>query len=119
MAYVGASTSPGATTFPGITIPPGVITEGLAEARSAPQGVNPRDALLVKFTPPSGKGGSIVRDCPSDLTFDNSAPGGHQSMSCTIDWPDGYPPPDGLAIAALAQIIDGRSGQIIWHGSVT
>jgi len=118
MAYAGSSTFPGATTFPGITTPPGVVTEGLAEARSAPQGVNPRDTLLVKFTPPTGVGGSIVRDCPADLVWDNTAPGGHGSMSCTIDWPDGWPPPDGLVVAALAQVIDGRSGQVIWHGQV-
>lgn len=118
MAYAGSSTFPGATTFPGITTPPGVVTEGLAEAHSAAQGVNPREALLVKFTPPTGFGGSVVRDCPADLTFDNTAPGGHGSMSCTVDWVEGQPPPDGLVIAATAQVIDGRTGAIVWHGQV-
>jgi hypothetical protein len=119
MAYPGESTFPGATTFPGVTIPPGVVTEhDVGDLYAAPQGVPPRDALLVKLTPPGGRGGSVVRECPSDLVFDSTAPGGHGGMSCTIDWVDGQPPPDALAIAATAEVIDRRNGGTIWYGHV-
>jgi hypothetical protein len=116
MAYVPVS--PGATTWPGIYTPPGADEHDVGDLYGPPLGTPPREALLVKFTPPGGRGGSVVRECPADLTFDSTAPGGHGSMQCTIDWPDGYPPPEALAVAATAQVIDRRHGGTIWYGHV-
>lgn len=116
MAYPGDS--PGAVTFPGVGIPPEVTEVDVPGLFAAPQGVHPRDALLVKFTPPTGKGGTITRVCPTDLQFDNTAPGGFGAMTCTIDWAEGDAPPDGLVVAAIAQVWDRRTGDIIWHGHV-
>jgi hypothetical protein len=117
VAWPGEETFPSEETFPG-HLTEIIVEAGLAEARSAPQGVSPRDALLVKFTPPNGIGEQVARDCPADLVFDNSAPGGHGSMSCTIDWPEGAPPPEALQVASVAQVIDKRNGSIVWYGQI-
>lgn len=115
MAYPGSATSPGDTTWPGVTTPPGTPYErDVPELAAAPQGVNPRDALLVKLLPPTGKGAAVVRDCPADLTFDNAASGGYGALSCTIDWAG--PPPDALSVGAVTQVIDRRNGNIVWYG---
>ncbi len=118
MAWASSTTFPGATTFPGFFTPP--VGEGLVPSgRTAPLGLPPKGVLLVKFTPPTGKGMPVVRECPDDLQFGSTAPGGFESMSCTIDWPDNNtPPPDALVTAATAQVIDGRNGNVVWHGHI-
>ena len=95
------------------------MVEGpVPEGRGAPIGLPPSDCLLVKFTPPNGRGSALVRECPDDLTFSSTAPGGHESMTCTVDWLPGHPPPDALLTAATAIVVDRRSGQTLWYGQV-
>lgn len=120
MAYPGSTTYPGTTTWPGVPyVDPSPGPEGdIPEPRTGPIGQPPTEALLVVFTPPTGVGAPVVRECPADLQFGSTAPGGFEALTCTIDWPDGWPPPDGLATASIAQVVDRRNGEVIWHGHV-
>jgi hypothetical protein len=75
------------------------------------------DCLLVVFQAPGG-GPTLVRECPPDLSITSSAPGGYDSMTCTLDWPSGWPAPEQLTAAAVARVIDRRNGGTIWYGQV-
>lgn len=117
MAHPGASTFPGENTFPGDPYAPPV--EGpVPGGRSAPLGLPPREALLVMLSPANRVGTSIVRECPPDLEFSNVAPGGHDAMTCTVDWPSGLPVSEALGITAIARVVDRRNGSVIWYGHV-
>lgn len=118
MAYPGASTFPGVTTWPGVTTPPGALERDVPDLTAAAQWVNPLDTLILKISPPTGKGMPIVRACPADLVMDSQAPGGYGALTCTLDWPEGNPPPDGLVVAAVVEVVDGRHGGTVWYGDL-
>ncbi|GLY32139.1 hypothetical protein [Kineosporia sp. NBRC 101731] len=114
MAHVGTTTFPGPDTYPGF--PLGALGEGpVPEPIAAPAGLSPRRALLLLVIPPTGKGAPITQECPPDLQFGSTAPGGFEQLSATLDWPADTPPV-GLQTAATVQVVDRRTGDIHWHG---
>ncbi|GAB3250906.1 hypothetical protein [Kineosporia babensis] len=118
MAHVGSGTNPSTSTFPGFATDPGSLGEGpVPEPPGPPTGIPPQSALIVVVNPPAGKGAPIVQECPADLQFTNTAPGGFEAMNCTLDWPDNTPPV-GLYTAATAAVIDRRTGEYLWWGHV-
>jgi hypothetical protein len=49
--------------------------------------------------------------------YSRTAPGGFDQLSATVDWPSTtLPPPDALRSLAFAQVVDGASGDVMWHG---
>lgn len=80
---------------------------------------DPLDALLVRFSPPGGRGEPLVFPCPPDLRFDRSVPGGAKTLSCTLYFPAGTATPPALTELAEVRVIDRRTGATVWYGDLT
>ena len=75
------------------------------------------DELLLRLSPAAG-GQAITLPCPDDLRFDRNAPGGHKTLSCTISWDRSKPDHPALSPLATVELIDRRSGTVVWWGRI-
>src|SRR4051794_21203342 len=56
---------------------------------------------------------------PDDAEITWTAPGGDDTLTCTIPWPDrGIARPDALVQNMPVRVEDRRTGEIIWQGRV-
>lgn len=71
--------------------------------------------LLLRIAPTYG-GQAVCVDFPADARFSATIPGGFDSLTATLPWPDSSPLPPPLDGVATVQAIDRLTGRICWHG---
>jgi hypothetical protein len=86
-------------------------------------GVSAVDTLILRVATPDSfydrkAGNSLVVDLPTDTAFSSVAPGGYEALRATIPWPAGVPRPSCVMHESVVQVLDGRSGAVVWHGHV-
>jgi hypothetical protein len=81
-------------------------------------GADPYESLLIRCVPPRG-GTALTFSPPPDARWDHDCPGGPKSLSCTVSLPAGVPLPTALDRMARIDVVDRRTGQVVWHGRLT
>ncbi|HNX48688.1 MAG TPA: hypothetical protein PKL08_00870 [Thermoanaerobaculaceae bacterium] len=80
---------------------------------------NALDVLLVHVADPRAGGRTKTWPCPRDLRFTTTAPGGFDTLSCTLAWPDpDTAPTDVLRAGSTVTVTDRTSGDTVWYGEV-
>ncbi len=85
----------------------------------APVTVTAKDALVVAVTAPGSGGRTKTWPCPPDLRYTITAPGGFDTLSATLTVPDPSTPPlDVIQAGAPIEVVDGRTGDTLWYGTL-
>jgi hypothetical protein len=76
-----------------------------------------RDCLTLTLTDPRPGGRSKTFPVPADMRFVSTAPGGYDTWSATLTWPDpSAPPADVITAEAVVHVTDRRNGETVWYG---
>jgi hypothetical protein len=79
---------------------------------------NARERLVLHVTDPSTRQ-TQTWACPRDLRFTATAPGGFDTLSATLTWPDvGSAPSAVLRASAEVRVMDRATGDIAWEGTL-
>lgn len=76
-----------------------------------------RDCLTLTITDPRPGGRSKTFPIPTDMRFITTTPGGYDTWSATLTWPDpATPPTDVITESAIVHVTDRRNGETVWYG---